>query len=129
MIANTTDPLATALGVSPMVIETREVLIPVSNNAITDIEYARTNLYDLLENGHSMLNDMLQIAQQAQSAKMYEVVTGLIRTMAQTNLDLVELQQKKKSLTEGDGPRVVNNNLTLTTNDLIRLIKNSGKTE
>lgn len=129
MIANTTDPLATALGVSPMVIETREVLIPVSNSAITDIEYARTNLYDLLENGHSMLNDMLQIAQQAQSAKMYEVVTGLIRTMAQTNLDLVELQQKKKSLTEGDGPRVVNNNLTLTTNDLIRLIKNSGKTE
>lgn len=132
MTANTTDPIASTLGVTPLTQE-NQPLVPMqdggTNTMLQDIEYARENMYELIEKGHSMLSDIFEIAAQAQSAKVYEVATQLLRTMAQTNLDLIEIQQRKRALSQGEGPRVVNNNLTLTTNDLIRLIKNSGKTE
>ena len=46
-----------------------------------DFEYARGNLYQVIENGSVALNDLLQVAQQGQHPRAYEVVATLVRRL------------------------------------------------
>lgn len=122
------DKISAALGIetAPAKIQPvkTEVVVPSENN---DYEYARKNLYDIIEKGHSALEDIVDIAKQSESARAFEVVTNLIKTLAETNKDLLELAQKKKELEKQDKPvenHVTNNNLNITSADLLKLIKN-----
>ena len=93
-----------------------------------DYEYARKNLYDVIEKGTSALEDIMDIAKQSESPRAFEVVTNLIKTMVDANKDLLELQKKNKDLMKSDEPdqkNVTNNNLILTTGDLLKMIKNN----
>lgn len=124
------DKISKALGVEPpkgKVLDLVPVVKAAENN---DYEYARRNLYDLIEKGQGALEQIVDIAKQSESARAFEVVTNLIKTMAETNRDLLELAKQKKDLEKEDKPaeqNVTNNNLNITSADLLKLIK--GKNE
>jgi len=126
--------IAQSLGMDPLVDQPNKVILPpkkVPEN--NDYEYARQNMYNILERGTDALEEMLEIAKQSESARAFEVVSNLIKTLAETNKDLLDLAKKQKDLVkEEDGPQktVTNNNLFVgSSTELLKMIKKSSETE
>ena len=129
------DPISNSLGIEPMSSSAKitSVLPAVKAESNNDYEYARRNLYDLIEKGHDALDEIIDIAKQSQQARAFEVATNLIKTMAETNKDLMALAKSQKELTQ-ESPttpnKTVNNNLFVgSTSELLKMIKNNGNTE
>ena len=91
-----------------------------------DYEYSRGNLYSLIEKGQEAVDGILELAQESDSARAYEVAATTIKAVADTTDKLIDLQQKMKDL-EADpkGPTNVTNALFVgSTAELSKLIKN-----
>lgn len=128
------DPISKSLGIEPLgqPAKITSVLPAVKSEKNDDYEYARRNLYDLIEKGHDALDDIIDIAKQSQQARAFEVATNLIKTMAETNKDLMNLAKAQKELTQESptGDKTVNNNLFVgSTSELLKMIKSNGNTE
>jgi hypothetical protein len=105
------------------------------SNADSDYNFARKNLYDIIEAGQEALDEMMEFAKQSQSAGAYEVVGTLINGLVSANQKLLNLSKQVKEINkmdkadaagESDGPTTVNNNLfvgNLTTAELHKLLK------
>ncbi len=81
-----------------------------------DVEDARDNLHNAVELSQQAVQDMLNIAQQSQHPKAYEVLNSLIKTYADISMGMVDLQLKKQRLDGKKGgsseeSQVINNNL------------------
>ena len=57
-----------------------------------DYEYSRAQLYSLVEKGQEAVDGALDVAQQSDSARAYEVAGQLIKHVADTADKLVDLQ-------------------------------------
>lgn len=128
------DPIADSLGLTPMLpslpetIEVESIDIETDNKA--DIEVARNSLHNLINKGTDALDEMILIAKQSESARAFEVVSTLIKTISDANKDLVDLADKKKKLFHSEKPQqqTINNNLIVSsTSDLIDLLKNKNE--
>lgn len=124
------DTIGDALGLTPI----QQVLPKVQKehvDAVTDYQYARGNMLNILEKGNQALDGMLDVADQSQHPRAYEVVATLIKTLADTNKDLIELAKKTKELERMDGvegPQTINNNLFVgSTVELQKLLKQSNE--
>lgn len=73
---------------------------PVIENSTDDddYQYARNNLKGLIENGKSTLENIMYLAKEGESPRAYEVAGQLIKTLADTNKDLLDLAKKSKDL-------------------------------
>ena len=92
-----------------------------------DFKYSRENLYHIIERGQDALSGILQVAQETDHPRAYEVAGQLLKTNAENTEKLVNLQTTKKKLTEVDQPQRVTNNNSLfvgSTKELQQLIKN-----
>ena len=80
-----------------------------------DLDFARENLYDAVVKSQAAVEDMIQIAQQSQHPKAYEVLNSLIKTFADVSTGIADLQIKKQKLqgsqANPDENKTVNNNL------------------
>ena len=103
----------------------QEVLEPSINNEVEDdYDYARKNLRDLIDSGMSDLNTVMDIARQSESPRAFEVATNLLKTLTDTNKDLLELAKKKKDLTQEKETNNVTNALFVgSTADLQKMIQ------
>ena len=104
----------------------QEVLEPSFKNKEVDddYDYARRNLRDLIDSGMNDLNSVMDIARQSESPRAFEVATNLIKTLADTNKDLLDLAKKKKDLTQEKNTQNVTNALFVgSTADLQKLIQ------
>lgn len=129
------DQLEKSLGLSPLsqdAIEQYDVtnVTPIKNiptQEEQDFDYARTNLKVVIDSGQEALQQLIDIADQSQHPRAYEVIANLVNTLASANKDLLDLSKKKKELLKNaeGGPQTINNNLILTTADLQKLL--SGK--
>ena len=125
------DPIGDALNMNPLqpllTNSQRKSLVP------TDYEYARGSMINAIEKGNEALSDMISVAQQSQQPRAYEVVATLLKTIADTNKDLLELQKKHKDIENMDGPQTpqtINNNLFVgSTAELQKLIKQQNEQE
>ena len=83
------------------------------SEADIDYKYARENLYTIIEKGQESLNTLVDVAQQSQHPRAFEVVSQLVKTLSDTNKDLLELQRKIKVINKDiqEGPKTVNNYL------------------
>lgn len=102
-----------------------------SNTDITkDYEYTRGNLYSLIEKGQEAINSVLELAQETDQPRAYEVAGQLIKNVADATDKLLDLQKKLKDIDENKSksPTTVNNALYVgSTSDLLKLIKQSKK--
>jgi hypothetical protein len=105
---------------------------PDDNQIKKDYEYSRGNLYSLIEKGQEAVNGILELAQESDSPRAYEVAGQLIKNVADTTDKLIDLQKKMKELDEepNKGPTNVTNALFVgSTAELSKLLKSTKKEE
>jgi hypothetical protein len=139
------DKISEVLGLRPLeeakseelvvVYEEKEVITAVAtavedDETIRDIEQVRGNIKNIIEQGDGALTEMINIAKQSESPRAFEVASTLMKTLLDANKDFVEISTKKKyAIEEKNGPKeaaqtnVTNNNLILSTADLLKMLK------
>ena len=99
------------------------------NDIEKDYEYTRGNLYSIIEKGQEAINGILELAQESEMPRAYEVAGQLIKNVADATDKLMTLQQKLKDVEEekvSKGPTTVNNALFVgSTAELQKLLKNN----
>lgn len=92
-----------------------------------DYEYTRGNLYSIIEKGQEAINGILELAQESEMPRAYEVAGQLIKSVSDATDKLMDLQKKLKDVEEekvAKGPSNVTNALFVgSTADLAKLIK------
>jgi hypothetical protein len=94
----------------------------------SDYEYTRGQLYSLIEKGQEAIDSILEVAQQSDHPRAYEVAGQLIKNVGDVTDKLLDLQQKMKKIKEEEikGPKNVTNNNTMfigSTAELQKLLK------
>jgi len=92
-----------------------------------DYEYTRGNLYSIIEKGQEAINGILELAQESEMPRAYEVAGQLIKSVADTTDKLADLHKKVKDIEE-DNPKkqstVTNNALFVgSTSELSKMLK------
>ena len=113
-------------------VETIEEKIEKVTSPIDDIkkdyDYTRGNLYSLIEKGQEAINGILELAQESEMPRAYEVAGQLIKSVADATDKLMDLQKKLKDIEEekvSKGPTNVTNALFVgSTAELSKLLKN-----
>jgi hypothetical protein len=98
-----------------------------NEETIKDIELARKNIKDIIVKGGESLDEILALAKQSESARSFEVASTLMKTLLDANKDFVEMSMKRKYAKEetpaSTQNNVTNNNLILSTADLLKMLK------
>ena len=94
-----------------------------------DYQYTRGNLYSIIEKGQEAINGILELAQESEMPRAYEVAGQLIKSVSDATDKLMDLQKKLKDVEEESkpkGPNTVNNALFVgSTAELAKMIKES----
>tara|TARA_B100000959_G_scaffold88838_1_gene94252 strand:- start:2995 stop:3501 length:507 start_codon:yes stop_codon:yes gene_type:complete len=100
---------------------------PDSGDLGVDYQYARENLYNLIERGNDALEGILELAKEMEHPRAYEVASGLIKNVSETTMELLRMQKELKLMKEGETPKTNVNNLYVgSTAELQEMLK--GKT-
>lgn len=87
--------------------------VPVRNDQPTqaenDAEYARDNLYDVIQKTNTLIDEMIPVASQSQAPRAYEVLNSLLNTQKETAALLLKLQSDRAKLktTNGSSPTTI----------------------
>lgn len=122
------DPIDDALDIKSEIVEQPKIVdlshidesnddlevLDVSDNQ-KDYEYARQQLYTLIEKGQEAVTGALELAQEGGSARCYEVAINGVKSMSEVAEKLMDLQKKVKDLDEV----TVNNSQTNVTNNSV----------
>ena len=100
---------------------------PTKDDITRDYEYTRGNLYSIIEKGQEAIDGILELAQESDMPRAYEVAGQLIKSVSDATDKLMDLQKKLKDVNEEQqtkGPNTVNNALFVgSTAELAKLIK------
>ena len=105
-----------------------EKIAKESDDLKKDYEYTRGNLYSIIEKGQEALNGILELAQESEMPRAYEVAGQLIKNVADATDKLIDLQKKLKDIDEQKvkGPTNVTNALFVgSTAELSKLLKSN----
>lgn len=109
-----------------------EILASTVDDIKKDYEYARGNLYSLVEKGQEAINGILELAQESEMPRAYEVAGQLIKNTSEIAEKLMALHKLKKDVEEEKtkGPTTVNNALFVgSTAELAKLLKQQTQDE
>ena len=107
----------------------KQVVIPrpkENDDVDADYQYQRENFYALIERGQDAVEGILELAQESDHPRAYEVAGNLIKSVADVTEKLVDLQTKMKKLKEvpNKGPNKVTNALFVgSTTELQKMLK------
>jgi hypothetical protein len=111
--------------------ESIDKISSISDDIKKDYDYTRGNLYSLIEKGQEAINGILELAQESEMPRAYEVAGQLIKNVADATDKLMDLQKKLKDIEEekvGKGPTTVNNALFVgSTAELAKLLKQQSE--
>ena len=82
------------------------------DDADKDFQRARENLKELVNLGFLAIDGVLKVASEGDSPRAYEVVAQMIKAVAETNKDLVELHQRMKTIKQDKYEQKTVNNTT-----------------
>ena len=111
---------------SETIIEKIEKVSLTVDDIKKDYDYTRGNLYSLIEKGQEAINGILELAQETEMPRAYEVAGQLIKNVGDIADKLMDLQKKVKDIEEDSpkGPTTVNNALFVgSTAELAKLLK------
>lgn len=128
-----------ALDIETMPIETEIVKSDSSNiknigdspdQLQKDYEYSRGQLYSIIEKGQEAINGILELAQESDSPRAYEVAGQLIKNVGDVTDKLIDLQKKMKDINQeqkSSVPTTVTNNAVFlgSTAELQKFLKSS----
>jgi Terminase DNA packaging enzyme len=133
----TDEKLSAEFGIEPIdkteIITKDGVVINETTNKIEDdYEVTRNNLRLILSQGQQALMKALDVANQSEHPRAFEVVGNLMKQLADVNQQLLDLHQQKQKLDapkDGAKKEVTNNNAIFvgSTADLNKMLKNMTK--
>jgi|TARA_B100001939_G_scaffold342068_1_gene352599 hypothetical protein len=91
-----------------------------------DFEYSRGQLYNLVEKGQEAIDGIMDVCQDSQHPRAYEVAGQLIKSVGDVTDKLLDLQKKMKDIEkpQKSGPNTVNNALFVgSTSELQKILK------
>jgi predicted house-cleaning noncanonical NTP pyrophosphatase (MazG superfamily) len=107
--------------------QTKDIITTKKTDVQKDYEYSRGNLYSLIEKGQEAISGILELAQESEMPRAYEVAGQLIKNVSEATEKLMDLQKKLKSIEEESFqkmPTTVNNALFIgSTAELQKLLK------
>mgnify|MGYP000237972003 CR=1 FL=1 len=134
-LTNKFDGISDALDVDTDIVSTQSKgeIAPVEEFASTkeqlkkDYEYTRGNLYSLIEKGQEAVDGILELAQESDQPRAYEVAGQLIKHVGDVADKLVDLQKKVAEIENPKKTKEVNttNNTMFvgSTADLAKFLK------
>lgn len=103
-------------------------------NIENDYEYSRDTYYDLIEKGRESLELMIEVARESEHPRAFEVLSNMIKGIADVNDKLMDLNKKRKDIEKVDnpkaleGPTTTNNNIFVgSTTELQRFLQNEKR--
>ena len=91
-----------------------------------DFEYSRGQLYNLVEKGQEAIDGIMDVCQDSQHPRAYDVAGQLIKSVGDVTDKLLDLQKKMKDIEkpQKSGPNTVNNALFVgSTSELQKILK------
>lgn len=117
------DTIAEALDLTPLVPTRKDVQAIVKNE---DYETAKGNMHNVIEVGTGAMNDLAEMAKLSQDPRVYRVLTELLDTMINANKELIQIKKTDSEIKridqKDDVPQTVNQNLIISTKELLELI-------
>jgi len=109
-------------------VETLPAVVDYADPVNADADFARNNIRELVTQGNQAVNELMLIARDGQHPRAFEVLSGLMKNLADMNKDLLEIQKRKKDL----APKAeAQNNLNIdkavfvgSTAQLVKMLKN-----
>jgi|SRR6056300_401769 hypothetical protein len=102
-----------------------------TKNIQDDYDTSRDTYLELIEGGKESLELMIQVARESEHPRAFEVLSGMIKNIADVTDKLMELNKKHKDVMREEVPeqkQITNNNVFLgSTTDLQRLLQNEEK--
>jgi len=99
------------------------------NQADDDFEMVRQTYHDLLSKGGSSLEDMMEVAKATEHPRAFEVLSGMMKNMADISGNLMDMHKKKKEFHTNDKAPVAieggttNNVFVGSTTELQRMLQ------
>ena len=94
--------LSEIFDVEPMKEVSKEEILPAiieyADPVNADADFARENIRELVTQGNQAVNELMLIARDGQHPRAFEVLSGLMKNLADMNKDLLEIQKRKKDL-------------------------------
>ena len=107
--------------------EKTDVVVPVKDQLKQDYEYTRGQLYNLVEKGQEAVNGILDVAQQSDQPRAYEVAGQLIKHVGDVADKLADLHKKVNDIENPKQSRnteVTNNTMFVgSTAELAKFLK------
>ena len=99
-----------------------------NDDAEADFAFARKNVKDLIKQGSAAVGNILKVAKASEHPRAYEVAATMLKTMADMNKDLLDMQKKRQDLNPASKPEAQQINVDKdvfvgSTAELIKQIK------
>jgi hypothetical protein len=111
----TNDKLSEIFDVEPLpetqilpVIRTTTEIVPAGNDVDVDAAIARDNIKTLIDKGGAAIDNLLLVAQESEHPRAYEVAATFLKTLADMNKDLLDIQKKKNDLRPQESKSQIN---------------------
>ena len=92
-----------------------------------DYEYSRDTYYEILERGKESMELMIEVARESEHPRAFEVLSTMMKNMADINDKLMDLNKKNKDIEKKeDVKQLTTNNILFlgSTTDLQRFLQN-----
>ena len=125
--------LSDLFDVEPIQIVEQKSTVPMvidhDDPIVSDAQFARENIRELISKGNSAIDQLLLVARDTEHPRAYEVAAGLIKNLGDLNKDLLEIQKRKRDLAPKESAQ--SNGLSIdkavfvgSTAELIKLVRN-----
>ena len=83
--------------VTPVEVETdKPVVLQQGDPEDVDLDYARGNYYEIIEKSKAALNTAIKVAAETENPRAIEVLSGLMKNMADINRQLVQMSKDRE---------------------------------
>jgi hypothetical protein len=125
--------LSDLFDVEPIQTVEQKTIVPVvidhDDPVVSDAQFARENIRELISKGNSAIDQLLLVARDTEHPRAYEVAAGLIKNLGDLNKDLLEIQKRKRDLApketaQSSGLSIDKAVFVGSTAELIKLVRN-----
>ena len=125
--------LSDLFDVEPIQIIEQKSTVPMvidhDDPVVSDAQFARENIRELISKGNSAIDQLLLVARDTEHPRAYEVAAGLIKNLGDLNKDLLEIQKRKRDLApkesaQSSGLSIDKAVFVGSTAELIKLVRN-----
>jgi hypothetical protein len=112
------NPIDRAFNMAPMDNSRNQISTIVAaaknDSATEDFKFSRANIREVIENGNDAIAKLAVIADQSQNPRAFEVLAKLMDTVVSASKELLEVQEKIRSIDKADVPQdaEARNNIT-----------------